>query len=421
MALNTTYGRRAIPSLGAFVDLAHPLARGLLGAWLFNENSGPRAGDSAGLRYYHGTLSGGTWIGGSRASALLFNGSTDSVEVTSPADGSLSALPGISILGWIRPGVAQTGNILNKANNSEYRYRINNTRTITFLIGGSNQATTAGTAPGDVWTHVAVTYNAVGIALYLNGRLDATGGFAGGPTPGDSGQSLFFGTGAFGEIYSGALNEHYLYRRALSAAEILWHYEVPYALYPVSTARRWFFPPGSFTLTPASANLSIVGGAPTVLPVQIRPASGSLALTGAAPAVGLSGLLIAPTTGSLAFTGIAPLVAQTVRITSAVGSVTLQGLTPALERSDENMLGFQWPVLTAANIPLGFKWTVLPVVITGGELGFTWVVIAESATLGLTWHVVPAEIFELFESAGLGAAAGIGEDVLLPVGRVTRE
>jgi hypothetical protein len=110
-----------------------------------------------------------------------------------------------------------------------------------------------------------------------------------------------------------------------------------------------------------------------------------------------------------------------VRITSAVGSVTLQGLTPALERSDENMLGFQWPVLSAADIPLGFKWTVLPVVITGGELGLTWVVIAESATLGLTWHVVPVEIFELFASDGLGAAAGIGEDVLLPVGRVTRE
>jgi hypothetical protein len=77
-------------------------------------------------------------------------------------------------------------------------------------------------------------------------------------------------------------------------------------------------------------------------------------------------------------------------------------------------------VLHPADILLGFQWTVLPQVVTGATLELTWTVIAAPPPLGFTWQVMPEEIFELFESAGVGAAAGIGEDILLPVGRVTR-
>jgi hypothetical protein len=178
---------------------------------------------------------------------------------------------------------------------------------------------------------------------------------------------------------------------------------------------------GSVTRTIPTGSLTLAGNAPTVLPIRTEPVAGSLALTGALPIVTSSSIAVIPVVGSLALLGVAPVAFQSAALRPPVGTLVLIGLAPELEHSDENMLGFQWAVLMPADLPLGFKWTVLPVTIAGGELGFTWVVIQASPSLGFTWHVVPAEIFELFESDGVGAAAGIGEDVLLPVGRVTRE
>jgi hypothetical protein len=175
-------------------------------------------------------------------------------------------------------------------------------------------------------------------------------------------------------------------------------------------------------LTPPTATLALTGAAPEVLPVTLEPGSGALVVAGIAPTVtATGGPALTPLVGQLSLAGVAPTASPSFALATTVGAIVLLGVAPELERSDENQLGFQWAVLTPADLPLGFRWTVLPVVVAGGELGFTWVVVAEAPTLGFTWHVVPAEIFELFESAGVGAAAGIGEDVLLPVGRVTRE
>jgi hypothetical protein len=159
----------------------------------------------------------------------------------------------------------------------------------------------------------------------------------------------------------------------------------------------------------------------TLPPGTLAPAAATLALVGLVPTVILSNVDRTPPAGALVLVGAAPNAGVTLQVTPAVGSLALTGFAAELEQSDENRLGFQWAVLTPADLPLGFRWTVLPVVLAGGELGLTWVVVAEAPTLGFTWHVVPPAIFELFESEGVGAAAGIGEDVLLPVGRVTRE
>jgi hypothetical protein len=176
------------------------------------------------------------------------------------------------------------------------------------------------------------------------------------------------------------------------------------------------------SLTPPTATLALTGAAPLVLPVTLAPGTGALVVAGIVPTVTTTGgPALTPLVGQLTVVGAVPTVSRSLPVQTITGALVLVGLAPELEQSGENMLGFQWAVLTAADLPLGFKWTVLPVVVAGAELGLTWVVVAEAPTLGFTWHVVPAEIFDLFESAGVGAAAGIGEDVLLPVGRVTRE
>lgn len=147
------------------------------------------------------------------------------------------------------------------------------------------------------------------------------------------------------------------------------------------------------------------------------PPAALIALAGAVPLVVLSNLDRTPPAGSLVFTGAAPGPGETRPLAA---SLTVSGYAPTLEVSGENMLGFEWAVLHPADILLGFQWVVLPQVVTGATLELTWTVIAEAPPLGFTWEVMPEEIFELFESAGVGAAAGIGEDILLPVGRVSR-
>jgi hypothetical protein len=175
-------------------------------------------------------------------------------------------------------------------------------------------------------------------------------------------------------------------------------------------------------LTPPTATLALTGAAPLVLPVTVAPGTGALVVAGIVPTVTTTGgPALTPLVGQLSLVGAVPIAFPSFALQTVAGSIVLLGVPPEFERSDENRLGFQWAVLTPADLPLGFRWTVLPVVVAGGELGLTWVVVAEAPTLGFTWHVMPVEIFELFESAGVGAAVGIGEDVLLPVGRVTRE
>lgn len=151
----------------------------------------------------------------------------------------------------------------------------------------------------------------------------------------------------------------------------------------------------------------------------VQPAT-ILMLTGYAPTVILSNLDVLPPAGTLVFVGAPPMFTVAGERTPPGASVLLTGTVPTLELSGENMLGLQWAVLHPADILLGFQWVVLPQVVTGATLELTWTVIAEAPPLGFTWEVMPEEIFELFESAGVGAAAGIGEDILLPVGRVSR-
>ncbi len=96
-----SYGR-VKPPYGTQLNRAHPLARGLVGCWLFNEGAGLKASDSSGMGN-HGTLTNFTspsissgWVGGSSGGALAFDGDTDMV-VINPRN-TITNLSGLSIL-----------------------------------------------------------------------------------------------------------------------------------------------------------------------------------------------------------------------------------------------------------------------------------------------------------------------------------
>lgn len=82
---------------------------------------------------------------------------------------------------------------------------------------------------------------------------------------------------------------------------------------------------------------------------------------------------------------------------------------------------YAWRVLQPADAIQVYAWQVLEVTVIGGQQHYRWRVVAQAPTQGYTWTVLPADLLELFASEGVGAAAGIAPDTLLPVGRVTKE
>lgn len=88
---------------------------------------------------------------------------------------------------------------------------------------------------------------------------------------------------------------------------------------------------------------------------------------------------------------------------------------------DDTVLAYVWKVLAPADAVQAYQWLVLPELVVGAEQGYTWRVIEDAPAQGYTWTVIPAELLELFESEGVGAAVGIAPDTLLPVGRATKD
>lgn len=88
---------------------------------------------------------------------------------------------------------------------------------------------------------------------------------------------------------------------------------------------------------------------------------------------------------------------------------------------DDTVLAYVWKVLVPADVPQAYRWVVLPEIVAGAELGYTWRVFEDPPALGYKWRVIPGSILELFDAEGQGAAVGIGDDVLLPAGRATKE
>jgi glucose/arabinose dehydrogenase len=200
-------------------------ATGLVGAWGFDETSGTTTSDASG-RGNTGTISGATRTTTGRfGGALTFDGVNDWVTVADNA--SLRLTTGMTIEGWMRPaanGSARWRTIAIKESGSGLAYALYG-----FGDGGlpSGHAFTsierwarAASAPAlNAWTHVAVTYDATTIRLYVGGTQVATQAQTGSLLAA-TGPLRFGGNAIWPEWFQGQLDELRVYSRALTAAEI---------------------------------------------------------------------------------------------------------------------------------------------------------------------------------------------------------
>lgn len=207
----------------------HAAGSDLIGEWLFDEGSGTNARDTSG-NGHEGIIVGATRVSGQAGGALSFVPG----NYVSLGTGSSLNPTNFTITAWIKPGNF-TGSGFN------YGYIFSNARDCcgsyngielkvysnkvlaTIWNGSANYLWSNGTISNDpVWTFVAFSYNGSKMAVYINGRPDATLSTSlGVGTPASFGAYI----GAMGAGYSqygisGSIDQVRLYGSAIVASEI---------------------------------------------------------------------------------------------------------------------------------------------------------------------------------------------------------
>lgn len=192
------------------------LQKGLVGWWKMDgnlKNNTPYGGTAA----VTGTITPTTDRKGQANSAYSFDG--NSYATVGDADAWSPAA--ITASAWIYPTSSQTGNVVSKNQNNEWRFRINPNNTITFFDeGATNPVTTTQSVPMNAWSLVTVTGDSSGLQIYINGLLSITknSAYLSQNTTGP----LWFGTySGTTEFFHGSIDDIRIYNRVLNADEAM--------------------------------------------------------------------------------------------------------------------------------------------------------------------------------------------------------
>ena len=117
------------------------------------------------------------------------------------------------------------GNIVSKGGNNGYRFIINTARAIWWADRGTtNSIKTTRLVPLNEWTHITVVGSNTGMRIYINGELSASNSVSYGSP--NTGSSLKIGAEPqYNGYFKGIIDEVRIYNQALSAQEILEHYQ----------------------------------------------------------------------------------------------------------------------------------------------------------------------------------------------------
>ncbi len=198
---------------------------GLVAAYSFNEGSGTTVSDSSG-NGNNGTISGATWTtSGKYGSALSFNGRSSRVIINDSASLHLSS--GMTLEAWVSSTSvpASWEDVIYKQNDiyfleagsgvSKHPPAIG----ATFASHGDQYLAGVSSLAANTWTHLAATYDGTTLLLYVNGVQVASRAVSDSIT--SSTQALQIGgDAAYGQYFTGIIDEVRVYNLAITAAEI---------------------------------------------------------------------------------------------------------------------------------------------------------------------------------------------------------
>ncbi|MDE2107464.1 MAG: LamG domain-containing protein [Patescibacteria group bacterium] len=254
LPIDIPWGQRK-PPYGTRVNRKDPIGKSVVGCWLLNEGAGGMAYDASG-HGNNGTLNGGvTWSGGD----LQFNGGSSGATtayVSVPNAASLNFTSQITVRARIYLFTLNTGNgqrivakwdgshswILEQANNSTFKFWINN---------GSTSTNAAFSATAGVWWDLLGTFDGSNIKIYGNGVLKATTALSGAISTNT--HPVYFGAGenlSNNQFLNGIIRDSQILPIALSASQILSLYTDPYCYLEPRTL--WLPSGGAVTPPPST-------------------------------------------------------------------------------------------------------------------------------------------------------------------------
>lgn len=233
------------PPIGTSLRLDHPLAQGLTGCWLLNENSGATAYDYSG-RANNGTLSGYSdppiatsgWGAGPYGTSLYHDGTNDYIAVATESVCDFGGNPATIVSNVCTGASAVTGytkSIVGKnrapATNG-FMFGVYDNQWMWWVSGSYVLSSTGFSA--NSWFSVIGVFNGNGnnIVLYVNGTSIGTPTAA---TCTDNNTTLMIGRSGRWDVaadyWQGSISDVMIYNRALSTQEIAMISSKPYCMF----------------------------------------------------------------------------------------------------------------------------------------------------------------------------------------------
>jgi len=231
------YLNRTKPPAGYQLDYSHPLVRGLVGCWLFNEGAGDKIVNLAsGIAAPKvGTP---VWSKGQFGPALTFPSGSGSYYAV-PFEQRLN-IGFLTIAAWIRSvSTTTTTNFIDRDTESGpnriFQFRLTTGSTLLHFVpffSASPVTTFIGTTTlnDGRWHHVAAVLDGINCRLYVDGKIDFT---VAETRAMDSGGTAGYRIGAHSDagatsVFDGSVDEVLVWNRGLSQAEIQLLYRSPF-------------------------------------------------------------------------------------------------------------------------------------------------------------------------------------------------
>lgn len=212
-------------SVTVTVSNAAPLPDGLVAAYGFNEADGAVLVNDASGQANNGTITGATRTSsGKYGRALSFNGTNAWVTVADAP--SLRLTTGLTVSAWVRPtAVDDWRTVVMKEGPDGMAYSLyagnSNTRPAGYVRIDMVDRAVNGTSDMvlNAWTHLAYTYDGATLRLFVDG-VEVSSEEAAGAAVVTDGVLRIGGNSAWGEFFSGLIDEVRVYNRALTGLEI---------------------------------------------------------------------------------------------------------------------------------------------------------------------------------------------------------
>lgn len=229
------------PKPVAMINPFHPLARGLVGCWLFNEMSGSLSNDISGYKNHGYFEDGSSWCPSRFGGGLWLDGGNNWIDCGSnPIFDSAFGTNKFTLSVWMY-SILKTDiqGIINKRDSYYYSaspgglFMDSNGTTLRFVLGTGNESETYDSITtiltSNTWYHIVGVADGTYMYLYRNGLL-VSGPTAITKNPPTNDDNVTIGCQLpRHREFEGIIDEVRIYNRALSAHEVKQAYQFPFA------------------------------------------------------------------------------------------------------------------------------------------------------------------------------------------------